>query len=243
MFLHAFPFFSSSCRYRSPFHRSRSLDCPSLHLNCISTLTSYLPFSVAIMRFGTLLSLLTALTLILPSLSFPSPPSRSREAYSSSKLKPISVDNYDMATGVHRRSANDFSNLDLQTHSELLYGRSASQYECSTSSWAGLTVDIAQEQFIFANLTLRAADGLLIVTMERFEPLTSKVDCNDEDGIMSLTFKSRSAFEYALQTWNFINEAEEQQFLLIANHAQCGPDDERQPYMSVYIPSLNCSND
>ena len=48
---------------------------------------------------------------------------------------------------------------------------------------------------------------------------------------MSLTFKSKKAFDQALRKWDFINEDEEEKFLLIANHDGCGPDDERQPYL------------
>lgn len=84
---------------------------------------------------------------------------------------------------------------------------------------------------LLANMTLYAPDGLQMVMMERFEPLTSSVDCKGDDGTMSLTFKSLDAFRHALKTWSFINEAPEKKFLLIANHDGCGPDDERQPYL------------
>ena len=73
--------------------------------------------------------------------------------------------------------------------------------------------------------------------MERFEPLTSHVDCEGDDGTMSLTFKSRSAFTHAVKTWASINESTENNFILIANHAGCGPDDERQSYMCVPLSS------
>lgn len=82
-------------------------------------------------------------------------------------------------------------------------------------------------------MTLYAPDGLQIVMMERFEPLTSAVDCNGDDGMMSLTFKSKEAFQRALDTWSFINQAPEKEFLLIANHDGCGPQDERQAYRYV----------
>ncbi|KAI4199072.1 MAG: hypothetical protein LQ348_001939 [Seirophora lacunosa] len=85
-------------------------------------------------------------------------------------------------------------------------------------------------QLLFANMTLYAPDGLPIVLMERFESLTSTVDCKGDDGAMSLTFKSKQAYNYALKTWQYINEANDKQFLLIANHDGCGPADERQPY-------------
>ena len=85
-------------------------------------------------------------------------------------------------------------------------------------------------QLLFANMTLYASDGLPIVLMERFEGLTSKVDCKGDDGAMSLVFKSKDAYDYALKTWQYINDKDDEQFLLIANHDGCGPDDERQPY-------------
>lgn len=82
-------------------------------------------------------------------------------------------------------------------------------------------------------MTLYARDGLLIIMMERFEPLTTSVDCKGDDGEMSLTFASADAFNHALQQWSYINENEEGKFLMIANHAGCGPDDQRQPYLYV----------
>lgn len=79
-------------------------------------------------------------------------------------------------------------------------------------------------------MTLYAADGLQMILMESFDGLTSAVDCKGDDGTMSLTFNSQQAFDYALKTWNFINDIDDSKFLLIANHEGCGPDDERKPY-------------
>ncbi len=91
--------------------------------------------------------------------------------------------------------------------------------------------DLDNGQLLFANMTLYAPDGLLMIMMERFEGLTSSVDCKGDDGLMSLTFQSENAFKYALQEWNFINQNDEGKFLLIANHEGCGPGDQRQPYL------------
>lgn len=85
-------------------------------------------------------------------------------------------------------------------------------------------------QLLLANMTLYAPDGLPIVLMERFEGLTAAVDCKGDDGAMSLTFKSKDAYDYALKTWQYINEDDDKQFLLIANHDGCGRHDQRQPY-------------
>ena len=88
-------------------------------------------------------------------------------------------------------------------------------------------------QLLFANMTLYAPDGLPIVLMERFEGLTSTVDCRGDDGHVSMTFLSNEAYRHALKIWGYINEDDYKQFLLIANHDGCGPDDERQPYKYV----------
>ena len=83
-------------------------------------------------------------------------------------------------------------------------------------------------------MTLYAPNGLQIVLMEKFEPLTSHVDCSVEGG-MSLTFKDRGAYDYALKKWSFINEDKDDRFLLIANHVDCSPEDQRQPYYIKYV--------
>ncbi len=67
-------------------------------------------------------------------------------------------------------------------------------------------------------MTLYAPDGLEMVMMERFEGLTSAVDCHGDDGSMSLAFSSANAFNYALQEWAHINDSDNGTFLLIANH-------------------------
>ncbi|KAL8957357.1 MAG: hypothetical protein Q9183_006083, partial [Haloplaca sp. 2 TL-2023] len=115
--------------------------------------------------------------------------------------------------GLRRRSEADFADLDPSSQSQLIYGRPGES-----------------GQLLLANMTLYAPDGLPIILMERFEGLTKAVDCKGDDGAMSLTFKSREAYAYALKTWQYINEDDDKQFLLIANHDGCGPDDERQPY-------------
>ena len=80
-------------------------------------------------------------------------------------------------------------------------------------------------------MTLYAEDGLELVLMERFDGLTSAVDCNGDDGSMSLMFSSQGAFKYALSQWTYINKSDNGTFILIANHDGCGPDGERQPYL------------
>jgi hypothetical protein len=82
-------------------------------------------------------------------------------------------------------------------------------------------------------MTLYAMEGLPIVMMERFEGLTTAVDCKGDDGQMSLTFRSKTAYEKAIASWAYINEDTEKQFLMITNHDGCGPRYERQAYKYV----------
>ncbi len=132
----------------------------------------------------------------------------------STRLRPIRIGNHEATIGLQSRSSEAFSNLDLQTQSELIYG----------SPGDG-------GQLLLANMTLYAPDGLLMIMLERFEGLTTAVDCKGDDGIMSLTFSSQDAFNHALQEWSYINKNDDGQFLLMANHEGCGPDDQRQPYL------------
>ena len=82
-------------------------------------------------------------------------------------------------------------------------------------------------------MTLYPPNGMLLVLLEQFDHLTSAIDCQGDDGNMSLTFKSPDIFQYALKAWGSINAKANNTFLLIANHLGCGPDEQRQAYMYV----------
>ncbi|KAL8687877.1 MAG: hypothetical protein Q9218_006073 [Villophora microphyllina] len=161
---------------------------------------------------------LGAVLSVFPLRGLSASPVANVDANPATALKPINILDFEAATGIQRRAAEDFSHLDLKTQAELIYGRPGKD-----------------GQLLLANMTLYAPDGLQLVMMERFELLTSAVDCNGDDGSMSLTFKSQDAFNHALDTWSFINQAPEKKFLLIANHDGCGPNDERQPYLITKV--------
>jgi hypothetical protein len=134
-------------------------------------------------------------------------------------LLPIHPDGFSAAIGLKVRDAVDFSRLDLAKQAELIFGASG-----------------PNGNIILANMTLYAPGGQLIIMMESFEEFTSSVDCEGDDGEMALTFKSREAFDYAHEQWDFINERTEYAFLLIANHDGCGPDQQRQAYKYCFSP-------
>lgn len=63
--------------------------------------------------------------------------------------------------------------------------------------------------------------------MEKFEGLTSDVDCSTiGDHKLSVTLVDEEVFSY-IQIWSWINEREDNQFVMITNHEGCGPAAQR----------------
>ena len=130
------------------------------------------------------------------------------------RLLPVHLSHYEHITGVQRRSIDRHWDMEPQSQAQLVWG-----------------LQREEDSFTLANMTLRASPDLPIVLLERFDHMTDHVDCNGNDGEMSLTFESEFAFRKASNAWKYINEHENHKFLAIANHEGCGPGDERQPYM------------
>lgn len=128
-------------------------------------------------------------------------------------LHPIESRQYEAAFGIQRRSMGWHLDLDPKSQVELFYGAGNDDGTLA-----------------IANMTLNAPSDLPIVLLERFESLTNYVDCNGDDGHMSLTFKSEDAFRRAVHAWSFANSGN-QKFLVIANHDGCGVEFQRQIYM------------
>lgn len=170
----------------------------------------------SVVFFSTLLAFSSAAAINRRVALVPKPRSDLAVGARGNVLKPINIDTFKSAAGLHVRNAVDFSRLDLSSQAELIFG-----------------VPGDSGNILLANMTLYAPDGQQIVMMESFEGLTSAVDCEGDDGSMSLTFMSKDAFNAAVEKWSVINEKDEDTFLLIANHDGCGPDDQRQAYTYV----------
>lgn len=127
-------------------------------------------------------------------------------------LKPINANSF-KKIGRRGDAELDFAGLEPQQQAELLYGSPG-----------------ADGQMVLANMVLKAPTGLPIVMMESFEPLTSAVECNGEDNLLSVTFKSEDAMTWAGAKWDWVNEDANLNFLIITNHEGCNPVDQRQPY-------------
>jgi hypothetical protein len=77
-------------------------------------------------------------------------------------------------------------------------------------------------------MTMSAAEGEKILSMERFGYLIESVTCGYGD--MVLKFKSKDSFQYAMKQWEWADEKKKNKFIMVANHDGCGPAGQRQPY-------------
>ncbi|RPB13089.1 hypothetical protein P167DRAFT_587300 [Morchella conica CCBAS932] len=128
------------------------------------------------------------------------------------ELRPIRID--PLMHGLNRRSEvpplQDFSRLVPSDQELMMYG-----------------IPLDDGTFFVANLTLSAPENSRILLMEKFEGLTSNVDCSTiGDHKLSVTLVDEEVFSY-IQIWSWINEREDNQFVMITNHEGCGPAAQR----------------
>lgn len=128
-------------------------------------------------------------------------------------LKPVRLDHFE---GIQRRDIEeDYSRLDLSQQAFMIY---AAQEE-------------GGEGVMMANMTLFAPNGVPVIMMERFEGLTKAVDCSiEKDGFVGLTLKDQKGFDHAREAWDWINDGENDEFILITDHEGCSPGDQRKGY-------------
>jgi hypothetical protein len=129
------------------------------------------------------------------------------------RLLAIDTRSFDDAFGVQKRATDEMDSLSPAQECQMAYGSPA-----------------GPNRMVLANMTMFAQEKLPIVMMEKFAGLTSKVDCQGADGQMSLTFRSDAAYQQASKVWKYLNDAQENQFLMIANHPSCSDPGQRQPF-------------
>ena len=75
------------------------------------------------MRCHSFISSFVALSLTLPTYSFP------RVADDPLTLSPINIKDFEAAAGIQRRASEDFSDLDPATQARLIYGQPGGTYK------------------------------------------------------------------------------------------------------------------
>jgi hypothetical protein len=67
-----------------------------------------------------------------------------------------------------------------------------------------------------------------VINMEDFGDELERVDCTPPT--MFMDFKTKGAFETAKLKWGWVNQKEQNHFILFVNHEKCGPKNQRVPY-------------
>ncbi|KAK6515065.1 hypothetical protein TWF506_007416 [Arthrobotrys conoides] len=126
------------------------------------------------------------------------------------ELLPINED--DLIPPHLRKRSDDLSRLDLKENVKMIYG--------------GV---VSKSQIYLANMTLyQPDDGHPLIMMERFDGLLKDVYCGTQS--ITLDFHHKDAMDYAIKTWDWVNQDSDDHFFLIANHPGCGEDAQRNPY-------------
>jgi hypothetical protein len=87
-------------------------------------------------------------------------------------------------------------------------------------------------------MTMFTSDNEHVISLERFSYMLKSVNCSET---IKLAFKSNETFQYAIHAWNWTNEEEKNNLIMIANYAGCGEEQVRQPYY-VYHIDFDISN-
>jgi hypothetical protein len=87
-------------------------------------------------------------------------------------------------------------------------------------------------------MTMFTSDNEHVISLERFSYMLKSVNCSET---IKLAFKSNETFQYAIHAWNWTNEEEKNNLIMIANYAGYGEERVRQPYY-VYHINFDISN-
>jgi hypothetical protein len=79
-----------------------------------------------------------------------------------------------------------------------------------------------------------------IIAMEKFYPLVKSTECTQNS--MTLNFEDDGAYRYGSKTWNWVNEAKDHTFLLVAGHGHCKWNTDRLPFIVTDVEFNDTSN-
>jgi hypothetical protein len=77
----------------------------------------------------------------------------------------------------------------------------------------GSLKDELERHVLEAHMTVMSTNDIKILFMEQFEHMTSSIECNDEDGEVSMTFIADEIANYAKKQWNGSMAATRESFL------------------------------
>jgi hypothetical protein len=130
------------------------------------------------------------------------------------------------------RRKSQFSALELRSEETFTWGGTS----CVIPQWDSLCGDanfgpvFQSSQALLANLTVLMPEAQEnILSLQRFKTYLRSVQCTEDN--IDLKFKDDAAFAYAQNIWNWVNEAKNHTFVLVAGTGDCGWNQYRVPFM------------
>ncbi|KAM0262119.1 hypothetical protein ACHAQJ_001860 [Trichoderma viride] len=81
---------------------------------------------------------------------------------------------------------------------------------------------------LYANLTVKANQGVRLLSALNFQDVVESVDCTTQD--VTVTFDSASSFKAAQSAWGWVNQAASNTIIYVAEGDACAGDIGRQPF-------------
>lgn len=148
-------------------------------------------------------------------------------------MEPVTHEEYH---GILRRS-DDLTHLHAKDEGELMYISNLEDHPVENND--GSLKDELERHVLEAHMTVMSTNDIKILFMEQFEHMTSSIECNDEDGEVSMTFIADEIANYAKKQWEWVNGCDTREFLMVTNHPHCGKIAERAPYRIFNMTFVN----
>ncbi|KAF2113067.1 hypothetical protein BDV96DRAFT_150636 [Lophiotrema nucula] len=163
-------------------------------------------------------------------------------------LKPISnPSQHNPSSPAKRDSPDALALLPISDPSVLVHGRSlkreAQGFEAfdPTSSNSFFWGAYAGNTIYTANFTLHNEDpDEFILPIENFAKHLKSISCGTSTSPMKIEFNDNDSFEYAKDTWDWVNQEDDNKFTVVTKPNQCFEGDDRTPYL-VYDISFDAS--
>lgn len=72
-------------------------------------------------------------------------------------------------------------------------------------------------------------DAENIISMEKFQPLLQSTQCTNKS--MTMDFKDERSYQYGQRLWQWVNDADDRKFVLVAGNGHCGWNKHRLPFV------------
>ncbi|KAJ5595600.1 uncharacterized protein N7459_001808 [Penicillium hispanicum] len=133
------------------------------------------------------------------------------------ELQPVGPRQVNSAT--HAARDKDLSGLDLLSIESFLWGGSQND----RSAVGNFTVHMpGQTEHI--------------ISMERFQPFLESTHCTNQS--VTLRFRNERSFQYGQRIWQWVNEADERNFVVVAGQGHCGWNEDRLPFVVSNVSFL-----